>query len=126
MPVSQLLTRWPSASRVFIDYRLACVGCPLNRFHDPLQVVQIYHLMPHNFFSDLVGGKPKSGFKNPIHLVEYWSTVTKNGVRGDPTKATAEKGSRILAAAANELVEIISELKERTVRKRAPHQSNKQ
>ena len=55
MPVSQLLTRWPSASRVFIDYHLACVGCPLNRFHDPLQVVQIYHLMPHNFFSDLVG-----------------------------------------------------------------------
>jgi creatinine amidohydrolase len=82
-------------------------------------------MSPH-IFSDLVGGKPKSGFKNPIHLVEYWSTVTKNGVRGDPTKATAEKGNKILAAAADELVEIISELKERTVRKRAPHQSNKQ
>jgi hypothetical protein len=40
---------------VFIDYGLACVGCPLNRFHDPLQVVQIYKLMPHDFASDLIG-----------------------------------------------------------------------
>ena len=82
-------------------------------------------MSPH-FFSDLVGGKPRSDFKNPVHLMEYWSTVTKNGVRGDPTKATAKKGDAILDAATKELVEIINELKERSVRKRVPHQSSKQ
>ncbi|MBW1695784.1 MAG: creatininase family protein [Deltaproteobacteria bacterium] len=82
--------------------------------------------MSAHFFSDLVGGKPKTGFKNPVHLTEYWSTVTENGVRGDPTKATAEKGTVILDAASKELVEVLRELKERRIRKRVPHQSGKQ
>ena len=82
--------------------------------------------MSAHFFSDLVGGKPKTSFKNPVHLTEYWSTVTKNGVRGDPTKATAEKGTVILDAASKELVEVLRELKERRIRKRVPHQSGKQ
>ena len=82
-------------------------------------------ISPH-FYSDLVGGRPGPEFKNPVHLTEYWSTVTQNGVKGDPTKATAEKGRRVLNAAAKELVEILNELKARGVRKRVPHQSSKQ
>jgi creatinine amidohydrolase len=82
-------------------------------------------MSPH-VFSDLAGGKPRSDFKNPVRLTEYWSTVTRNGVRGDPTKATAEKGNIILDTAAKELVEIIHELNDRAVRKRVPHQSGRQ
>jgi creatinine amidohydrolase len=79
-------------------------------------------MSPH-VFSDLMGGRPGPGFKNPVHLTEYWSTVTENGVKGDPTKATAEKGRLILETAARELAEIIIELKARPIRKRVPHQS---
>lgn len=30
MPVSALLTAYPQASRLFIQFRMACVGCPVN------------------------------------------------------------------------------------------------
>lgn len=81
--------------------------------------------MSAHIYSDLAGGRPGPDFKNPVHLTEYWSTVTQNGVKGDPTKATAEKGRIILEAAANELVEVIRELKARPIRNRIPHQSSK-
>jgi creatinine amidohydrolase/Fe(II)-dependent formamide hydrolase-like protein len=81
-------------------------------------------MSPH-FYSDLAGGKPRSDFKNPVRLTEYWSTVTENGVKGDPTKATAAKGRIIIEAAARELAEIIQELKERPIRPRIPHQSHR-
>jgi creatinine amidohydrolase len=80
-------------------------------------------MSPH-FYSDLVGGLPRPEFKNPVRLTEYWSTVTKNGVKGDPTKATAEKGKLILETAAEELAEVLRELKARPIRERIPHQSS--
>ena len=81
-------------------------------------------MSPH-FYSDLAGGRPRSGFKNPVRLTEYWSTVTENGVKGDPTKATPAKGRIIIEAAAGELAAIIRELRERPVRPRIPHQSHR-
>jgi creatinine amidohydrolase len=75
---------------------------------------------PH-FWSDLAGRRP-DGYANPVVLVEYWSTVSETGTRGDPTVATAEKGEQVLRAAATELVEIIRELKARPIRTRIPHQ----
>jgi creatinine amidohydrolase len=77
--------------------------------------------MSAHIWSDLVGRKPDERFANPIRLTEYWSTLTSNGVRGDPTKATAEKGRRVLDAASGELVEIIRELRQREIRPRVSH-----
>jgi creatinine amidohydrolase len=74
-----------------------------------------------HFWADLVGQAPE-GYANPVRLTEYWSTVTATGTLGDPTVATPEKGRAILKAAANELAEVLLELKARPVRSRRPDQ----
>ena len=33
MTVDQVMTRWPASMRVFLDFRLGCVGCPIATFH---------------------------------------------------------------------------------------------
>lgn len=76
---------------------------------------------PH-FWSDLAGAPP-SGYRNAVGLTEFWSTVTRDGVKGDPTVATAEKGRLILGAAAEELSDIVREFRERPVQRRVPHQT---
>jgi creatinine amidohydrolase len=78
------------------------------------------HMSKH-FHADLVGQPPPT-HANPVFMTEYWSTVSETGTWGDPTVATAEKGREIIAAAAEELVEIVRELRERPVRPRVPHQ----
>jgi len=33
MTVDQVMNRWPASIRVFMDFRLGCVGCPIATFH---------------------------------------------------------------------------------------------
>lgn len=80
-----------------------------------------YQMTPH-FWGDLAGRKPDPAFKNPVWMTEYWSADSQNGVKGDPTRATPEKGERVLAAGARELVEIVRELRARPIKERTPHQ----
>ena len=40
---------------------------------------------------------------------------------GDPTLATAEKGERLLSAAADELLMVINEMRTREIRTRVDH-----
>lgn len=80
-----------------------------------------FNKSPH-FWSDLAGAPPL-GYRNAVGLTEYWSTVTRDGVKGDPTVATAEKGRILLAAAAEELVSIVREFKARPIVRRVAHQS---
>ena len=68
-----------------------------------------------NYWTDLVGGD------GPLMMMEHWSALSQSGVMGDPTKATAEKGERLLAAAAAGLVELIDELRSRRPAKRVDH-----
>jgi hypothetical protein len=79
------------------------------------------YMSPH-FWSDLAANPP-AGYANPVSLTEYWSTVTETGTWGDPTSATKEKGQRVLAAAADELLEVIREFRARPIRPRAPFQN---
>lgn len=72
--------------------------------------------MSQHIWSDLMGRKPDSSFKAPIRIMEHWSTVSLTGVRGDPTRASAEKGRAVIAAAAAELADIVMELRQRQVR----------
>jgi len=32
--VDEVMRRWPETIRVFLDFRMSCVGCPIARFHD--------------------------------------------------------------------------------------------
>lgn len=33
LSVGEIMARWPSTIRVFIAYRMHCVGCPISPFH---------------------------------------------------------------------------------------------
>ena len=33
MTVEQVMHRWPASIRVFMDFKLGCVGCPIASFH---------------------------------------------------------------------------------------------
>ena len=33
MTVDQVMTRWPGSIRVFMDFGMGCVGCPIATFH---------------------------------------------------------------------------------------------
>jgi hybrid cluster-associated redox disulfide protein len=33
MTVDQVMHRWPATMRVFMDFQLGCVGCPIAPFH---------------------------------------------------------------------------------------------
>ena len=33
MTVDQVMNRWPASIRVFMDFKLECVGCPIATFH---------------------------------------------------------------------------------------------
>ena len=53
----------------------------------------------------------------PVKMMEWWSTISKTGVIGDPTVATAEKGMEIYNAAVEGLTKVILDLKDRPFRK---------
>ncbi len=33
MTVDQVMNRWPASMRVFMDFKMSCVGCPIAAFH---------------------------------------------------------------------------------------------
>ena len=33
MTVDEVMRRWPTTIRVFIDFKMHCVGCPIGTFH---------------------------------------------------------------------------------------------
>ena len=33
MTVDHVMSRWPASIRVFIDFKMNCVGCPIATFH---------------------------------------------------------------------------------------------
>ncbi len=72
-------------------------------------------------------GFPKSEFvwfdwvDGPVKMMEYWSSMSKSGVMGDATKASVEKGRLLLEAAAEEVVEVVRDLRHRRIGKRVDH-----
>jgi creatinine amidohydrolase len=78
-------------------------------------VRELSHEPTTNYWTDLVGGD------GPLVMMEHWSAISKTGVMGDPTKATAEKGAKLLAAAAAGLVELINEMHARRPAERKDH-----
>lgn len=57
----------------------------------------------------------------PVKMMEYWSTLSKTGIMGDPTKATAKKGEIAVNSAVDGLVQVVRELRSRPIRERVDH-----
>jgi creatinine amidohydrolase len=58
---------------------------------------------------------------SPVQLMEWWSSFSKTGVCGDPTKATREKGKRIFDASVQKLVDLSCEFQHRKILVRKDH-----
>ncbi|HZZ64533.1 MAG TPA: creatininase family protein, partial [Candidatus Baltobacteraceae bacterium] len=76
---------------------------------------ELSHRPSKNYWTDLVGGD------GPLAMMEPWSALSESGVMGDPTRATAQKGRRLLEAAAEGIVELVDELRARPIAKRVDH-----
>jgi creatinine amidohydrolase len=72
-----------------------------------------------SFQNDLLMGRHPEGAQ--ANMMPFWSSMTKSGVRGDATKATAEKGKLFLEAAVEGLMEFIREFKETDILPRKKH-----
>ena len=73
------------------------------------KAVDVRSPLPPSFQIDLLAGTHPDG--SGAHLTPYWSSQTPNGVLGDATLATREKGEKWLAAAVGSLVDLIRELR---------------
>jgi creatinine amidohydrolase len=78
-------------------------------------VRELSHEPTKNYWTDLVGGD------GPLVMMEHWSAISKSGVMGDPTKASADKGAKLLDAAVTGLVELIDEIHARRPAARTDH-----
>jgi creatinine amidohydrolase/Fe(II)-dependent formamide hydrolase-like protein len=56
---------------------------------------------------------------NPVRFNDYWGRWTSDGVHGDPTTATAEKGKVLFEAAVSGLVSFIDEWREWPIAQRS-------
>ncbi len=61
----------------------------------------------------------------PLAVMPWWNAISHTGVHGDATKATADKGRTLLAAAVHECVEFVQELKEKPLRSAGNHPSGR-
>jgi hybrid cluster-associated redox disulfide protein len=53
LTVEQTLDRWPETARIFLKYRMNCVGCCMDRFETLEQVLANYAIPPRAFLNDL-------------------------------------------------------------------------
>jgi hybrid cluster-associated redox disulfide protein len=51
--VAELLSRWPEAIPVFLEYKLNCVGCSMSDFETLADAIEIYQLPREQFIDDL-------------------------------------------------------------------------
>jgi len=53
MTVDQVMNRWPASVRVFLDFRMRCVGCPIAAFHSVEEASREHEIDGHAFLSSL-------------------------------------------------------------------------
>ena len=51
--VDDVMTRWPATIRVFLDFRLGCVGCPIASFHSVDDACREHGIDPASFTAAL-------------------------------------------------------------------------
>ena len=53
MTVDEVMRRWPATIRVFLDFRMNCVGCPIAGFHTVEDACREHGAAPRDFLSAL-------------------------------------------------------------------------
>ena len=53
--VGDVMTRWPATIRVFLDFRLGCVGCPIASFHSIDDACRDHSVDQASFMAALLG-----------------------------------------------------------------------
>ena len=76
---------------------------------------ELSHRPSENYWTDLVAGD------GSLVMMEHWSALSESGVMGDPTKASVEKGRKLLDAAAGGIVALVDEMLARTAAPRTDH-----
>ncbi|WEX08562.1 DUF1858 domain-containing protein [Chelativorans sp. AA-79] len=51
--VDDVMRRWPETIRVFLNYRMHCVGCPIGRFHTLADACREHGIDLDHFLADL-------------------------------------------------------------------------
>lgn len=51
--VEEVMRRWPGTIRVFLDYKLRCVGCPIACFHSIADACREHHVDQEVFLAAL-------------------------------------------------------------------------
>ena len=53
MTVDQVMNRWPASVRVFLDFRMRCVGCPIAAFHSVEEASREHEIDAHALLASL-------------------------------------------------------------------------
>ena len=53
MTISEILDRWPEIIPIFLNHRMACVGCSLADFMTLEDALDIYHLNMESFIEEI-------------------------------------------------------------------------
>jgi creatinine amidohydrolase len=81
-----------------------------------------YPINPH-FYTSSLDGMVAEDTSTPVSMMEWWSTISETGVKGDASAATAEKGERLLAAAVLGLENLLDAFAEYPIRDIDDHHS---
>ncbi len=53
MTISEILDRWPEIIPIFLNHRMACVGCSLADFMTLEDALDIYHINMEPFIEEI-------------------------------------------------------------------------
>ena len=53
MALDEVMRRWPATIRVFLDFRMNCIGCPIGGFHTVEDACCEHGAAPQDFLSAL-------------------------------------------------------------------------
>jgi hybrid cluster-associated redox disulfide protein len=53
MTVAEILDRWPEVIPIFLNHKMACVGCSLADFMTLEDALDIYHLNKESFIEEI-------------------------------------------------------------------------
>lgn len=87
-----------------------------NQVHMDAAEKDISYPDSRHFYNDDLLGASRSRDSTPVKMMEWFSTISETGVRGDPTEASAEKGEEFFDVAVAGLDSILDEFVDYPIR----------